>query len=612
MLKKLLFILFVASAAFSPQIRAGESYISSQGYFEDESNALDIEKMRSEIFTPYQGMISKGYRPSTFWIKLTVRPSDKNLVLRIRPAFTESIELFDSAETDLKKNAGAKYPWGQSDLQSYSHSFELPSSATERSIFLKVKSSRSYLVDLDIAPLAEHMNLDRADSLLYTGYIVFTFSLALGLLGAWLSNRELVLGIFTIQQFLAFLHTFFLVGYARIFFDKYIDVSLINYISLGLVVVYPFIAILANKLLLEGYGLKPIYKNIFNGLLCSSISVMLLMCSGYINMSLKLNAQLVVIAMTTFILSSFFGTAGNKSKENSNLPIGALQAFYVANCLMWLLSILPFLGIIQGREISLHSFLIYNVISGVIFFGLLQYRAKSILKNETLKSDALKKQAEDERFMREEQGKLMAMLTHEIRTPLSVLKLVIDRKVAGSELEEFANRAVSNIDSIIDKCIQLDQLDIKALKISKSNFEVNNLIDCTMADADSNARFKFERHADIFIFSDVDILRVVISNLFNNAIKYNIPGSEIKVIAEQFVKNGVPGARLSVMNEVGNIDPPDPSKIFDKYYRGPSATKVSGSGLGLFLVKALVQALQGEVEYSIHGKLVTFTVWVPV
>ena len=56
---------------------------------------------------------------------------------------------------------------------------------------------------------------------------------------------------------------------------------------------------------------------------------------------------------------------------------------------------------------------------------------------------------------------------------------------------------------------------------------------------------------------------------------------------------------------------PDPEHVFEKYYRNTSATKISGSGLGLFLVKELVSALHGDVTYSINNELIKFTVWIP-
>lgn len=613
MLRTLTKILLLAMACYCGQVLADGNYILEQAYFEDKGNSLSIDQIRSEKFTPYEGWLAKGYSPSTYWIKLNIKPSNEDLVVRIRPAYAESIEVFDDISRNPIKLVGAKHPWVESEVPAYSHHFKLGPDLQQRQLFLRIQYPRTYLLNFDVMSITDFLRADHIDSLIYMGYIVFTFALALGLLGAWLINRERVLGIFTVQQFAAFLHTFFVVGYARIFFDQYIDVSVLNYLSYVLVVAYPLIGILANKSLLEEYGLTRTYRYLFNGLVCSSCIVIGLLFLGFTHEALKLNAQIVMLAMTVFCLAAWFGTDRNQDFENINLPIHVLRIYYAFNLVMWSISILPLLGIIQAKDFTVHSYLLYNVFSSLIFFLLLQYRARSILKGELMKSAALKKEASDERFLREEQGKLMAMLTHEIRTPLSVLKLVMDRKVAGSDLEEFANRAVSNIDSIIDKCIQLDQLDLKALTIKKVRFNLSDLISTVVSDSSSGGRIQIQAQPGMEIDSDIDLIRVIISNLIGNAVRYSPPSSDIFLnVGSVLPKAGHAGIQILVENEVSGVDMPDASQVFEKYYRGPSSSKISGSGLGLFLIKQLTHALGGEVDCSIIKNSITFRVWIPL
>jgi signal transduction histidine kinase len=612
MRKIILSLIALTFVSIVSQVRADEGYILQSAYFEDKTNALSLDQIRDEKFTSYQGWLAKGYSPSTYWIKLNIRPSDQDLVLRIRPTFAETIQLFDDQSVDSSRITGAKYPWKESDIQSYNHNFKLGALQQEREILLRVKSNRSYLLSFDVMPAAEYLGRDHIDGLLYIGYIVFTLTLALGLLGAWLANRELVLGVFTIQQFFAFFHTFFVVGYARIFLDRYIDVSTVNYLAYAVVVSYPFIAILANKLLFEEYGLKPTYRYLFNGLSIASFVVISLLLLGYINESLNFNAQLVMAIIGTFCLTAWLGTLGGSNQKNINLPINVLRIYYSLNLLMWSISVLPLLGIVQGKDLTIHSYLLYNVLSGLIFFLLLQYRARAILKNETLKSAALKKEAEYEKFRREEQGKLMAMLTHEIRTPLSVLKLVVDRKVTGSELEQFANRAVSNIDSIIDKCIQLDRLDFNALSIHKTAFNFSELLLSVISDTHQDGQFTILGDDHIEIRSDRDIVRIIASNLIVNAAKYSVPHSKIQISTSIEGIEEDRRLKLTIQNEISSVGAPDPSLVFDKYYRGAAAAKISGSGLGLFLVRELTYALAGDVKCHVNHDSITFTVWIPI
>jgi len=604
-----LFALFTGSAV------ANGDYILEQAYYEDKTNSLSIDQVKSESFTPYSGWLAKGYSQSTFWIRLTIKPSNSELMMRIRPAYAENIEVYDGINKTPFAVVGAQHSWQESEIPTYSHNFKLSPDLQDRQLFLKVKQPRSYLLDFDAMPIASYLTVDYRDSLISMAYIVFTLAMALGLLTIWLTNRERVLGFFVVQQFMAFLHTLLIVGYARIFFDRYIDAYIIQYLSYTIVVTYPLIGVWANKLLIKEYGLKPYYSYAFNALIGASSIVICLLLLGNINQALKLNAQVVMLAMVLFWLASWFGTTRNQKYLGINLPINVLRAYYAFNLVMWAISVLPLLGVIQAKEFTVHSFLLYNLLSGLFFFLLLQYRAKLMLKNELMKAATLKKEVEKERFLREEHSKLMAMLTHEIRTPLSVLKLVVDRKVAGSELEDFANRAVSNIDSIIDKCIQLDQLDLKGLKITPTRFDLIELVRSIVADSVGGERIRVYGESKLVIESDLNITKTILSNLIANAVRYSISNTDIAIHIEADhvrAENGQnPAVKIAVQNAIADADMPVLPQVFDKYYRGPSSTKISGSGLGLFFVKELAHALQGDVQCSAGKNSITFTVWIP-
>lgn len=594
---------------------ANDDYIVQQAYYEDKTNSLTIEQVKKEQFQSYDGWLEKGYSQSTFWIRLSIKPSDSELVTRIRPAYAQHIEVYDGVNKTPFAVVGAQHPWVESEMPAYSHNFKLGPDLQERHIYLKVKQPRSYFLNFDTAPVAAYLKMDRQDSLISMGYIVFTFALALGLLTIWFTNRERVLGFFVIQQFMAFLHAILLTGYARIFFDRYIDASIIQFLSYTITVTYPLIGVWANKLLIKEYGLKIYYSYAFNALIGASCIVICLLFLGNINQALKLNAQVVMLTMTLFWLAAWFGTRNNQKHSGVNLPINVLRVYYLINLVIWAISVLPLLGVIQAKEFTAHSFLLYNLMSGLFFFLLLQYRAKLILRYELTKAATLKKEIDNERSLREEQGKLMAMLTHEIRTPLSVLKLVVDRKVSGSDLEDFANRAVSNIDSIIDKCLQLDQLDLKELKISPTRFDLIELVQSISDDSVGGERVRIYGESRPIIESDLDITKTILSNLISNAVRYSIPNTDIAIHIEADHVNTENGqnttVKIAVKNEIADVDMPVISQVFDKYYRGPSSTKISGSGLGLYFVKELSHALQGNVQCFIENNTIEFTVWIP-
>jgi signal transduction histidine kinase len=378
------------------------------------------------------------------------------------------------------------------------------------------------------------------------------------------------------------------------------------------VVFYPFFAILANRLLLQEYGLKRSYRLIFNFLLLFSVGVMTLHFTTDTSLTFSLNTILVFCIITFFLVAALFGIDLNQSKFQADaLPINTLRIFYIFNIALWMLAILPLKGLLPTGELALHSLHIYNMVSGLVFFLLLQYRARTLLKLESNRAFMLKAEADHERKQREEQSMLMTMLSHEIKTPISVLKLVVDEKIAGSDLEGHANRAVNNIDFIIERCLQLGRIDARATLLQASELHVDTFLATLMLEHKAEDRFLLKCAPGLIAHTDADILRVIVSNLLENAFKYSPAGSKIHIKAEQQEHNNQSGVQILVINDTGPMGAPDSSQVFKKYYTNASATKISGSGLGLYIVDELVKVLGASITYQSQPQHVIFKLWIP-
>jgi signal transduction histidine kinase len=138
------------------------------------------------------------------------------------------------------------------------------------------------------------------------------------------------------------------------------------------------------------------------------------------------------------------------------------------------------------------------------------------------------------------------------------------------------------------------------------------LLNTIIADARIEDRFLLLGATDIEVESDIDIVHVIASNLLGNAIKYSEPETNITIHSEIIEDARSKRLEFSVQNVIGSMGAPDPVLAFDKYYRSASAAKISGSGLGLFLVRELARALNGEVKLVTKDNLITFTVWIPI
>lgn len=615
-MKKLTIIFFLILANFLGSLPAyaknSDQYLLSQAYFEDKSNSLSISQVERKEFISYQEALTGGYKTGTFWLKLKIAASSQPLILKIRPVFIEEIELFDSALPQQKPLVGNKYPWKASDIEAVSYNFELAPRPAERDIYLRIKSVRSYLVNAEVMPLAQYQKRDREELLVYTVYSTLTFLIALWLFISWMLHRELVLGIFAAQQIFAFLHTSLHGGLLKILFNDYFDPIGMNKLFSFLVVTYPFFGILANKFLLWEYGLKRSFNFVFNLLLFFSTLIITLNFLTNQPLTFNLNSLLVFITMLFFLISALFGVDINHSTLKADaLPINVLRIFYIFNLALWTIAIFPLQGWLPAGDLAMHSLHIYSMVSGLVFFFLLQYRAKVLLKIESNRAIALKSEANHERQQREEQSMLMAMLSHEIKTPLSVLKLVVDEKVAGSDLEGHANRAVNNINFIIERCLQLGKIDAKSTQVHKKTFRLDNFINNLLNEFKTQSYTSLSCHENPIVHTDQDILRIIVSNILENAIKYSPKASQIYIETSAQDVNGTPGVYVQFINDVGSMGAPDPQHVFKKYYRNSSATKISGSGLGLYLVYELMQLIGGLVSYQFQQNKVIFKLWIP-
>ena len=107
------------------------------------------------------------------------------------------------------------------------------------------------------------------------------------------------------------------------------------------------------------------------------------------------------------------------------------------------------------------------------------------------------------------------------------------------------------------------------------------------------------------------MLSIVLVNLLDNACKYSPPASPIEVRLQDQHLDGRPGWAWRVSNIPGQAGLPDEGRLFEKYYRSPGARHQSGSGLGLFLVRGLLDLMDGAIRFEVEDGRVVFSVWLP-
>lgn len=209
-------------------------------------------------------------------------------------------------------------------------------------------------------------------------------------------------------------------------------------------------------------------------------------------------------------------------------------------------------------------------------------------------------------FINRQMKIFMSFISHELRTPLTSIRLLLetirDHKLDPTQKAEFIDNMLQDTDRLtrrIGSILDASRLERKLLPMRSELLSLNQLIsrfiELRRLKVESGGRrIILHELAQAQIVGDGEQLETVLENLLINAERYSPPGTEITVSIE------ISGrwALLKVKDEGRGIAPRERRKVFRLFYRGePSGTSVKrGSGLGLFIVKGIVEQHHGKVS----------------
>lgn len=202
---------------------------------------------------------------------------------------------------------------------------------------------------------------------------------------------------------------------------------------------------------------------------------------------------------------------------------------------------------------------------------------------------------------------LLDSVTHEFRTPLTSIKASVTTLRSGTTLEPEQHQDLlavieeesDRLNRLIGEAVEMAQLDAREVKLELGAHTIREAIDAAIVESRHVlSSHKVEVHISEpmpAIPIDVGWIKKVVQHLLENAAKYSPPGSPIYIASE------MRGDKLitSVADRGSGIDDMERAMIFDKFYRGQSQRyRVEGTGMGLSIVKAIVEAHGGEIEVT--------------
>jgi signal transduction histidine kinase len=202
----------------------------------------------------------------------------------------------------------------------------------------------------------------------------------------------------------------------------------------------------------------------------------------------------------------------------------------------------------------------------------------------------------------------LSVLSHELKAPLNAidgyLKMIKERQFGNSvdAYEEMLDRSMERIKGM--RQLILDLLDLTKIETGKATqkLEMVNIRKVVQMSVDTIRPYAIQKDVDLYINSreniemrsDAGEIEIIMNNLISNAVKYNKTGGRVDIFLEK--KDGI--LRITVSDTGIGLKNEDKEKIFDDFVRIKSSQtrEVTGSGLGLSIVKKIVDMYHGTID----------------
>lgn len=227
----------------------------------------------------------------------------------------------------------------------------------------------------------------------------------------------------------------------------------------------------------------------------------------------------------------------------------------------------------------------------------------------------IEQQKERELSLQREKKMLLLSLSHDIKTPLSAIKLyskalskgLYDNREKQREIAESINEKADEIESYVSEIITASREDFLSLEVEVGEFYLSELITgiklyYTEKLSLIKIQFSVADYNDCMISGDLNRSIEVLQNIMENAVKYG----DGKSVSISFSEEE--GCILIAVKNSGNTLPDtDLPHIFDSFWRGENAENQKGSGLGLYICRQLMNKMNGEVFAEIDGEFMSVT-----
>lgn len=302
--------------------------------------------------------------------------------------------------------------------------------------------------------------------------------------------------------------------------------------------------------------------------------------------------QTVTVAVIVAIASMALRLA-REGRPDARLFLSAFSVYYLGVAWRYARNF----GLIEptfwnDNSYQFGAFIHIIVMSTAIFSGYNRMRREK---------EAAEARAGQEAQLRAEQRDFTSMVSHEFRTPLSIIDASADNLLKASDLQERSRQRVEKIlkasarmRSLMEHYLASERQLLDRRPLEKANMDVAALcrrLALDLAEA-QNSPIHVNAPAQFTMTCDANLLEIALHNLLTNAIRHG-PPKEAVILELGLDTDGV---RFEVRDKGPGIPPDEVAHIFERFYRGRGASEKPGAGLGLYLVRSIAERHGGRVE----------------
>ncbi|WP_297128439.1 cell wall metabolism sensor histidine kinase WalK [uncultured Eubacterium sp.] len=208
-------------------------------------------------------------------------------------------------------------------------------------------------------------------------------------------------------------------------------------------------------------------------------------------------------------------------------------------------------------------------------------------------------------------------VSHELKTPLAVIQsyatILQNPDLSEDERKEYTDKiliSTQQLSVLVSNILKLNKVENNELCTKKERYNLSCQLSQSLLDMESlweekGINIDFDVEDDVYIDSDKELLQIVWTNLFSNAIKFTPKGGNIGVKLQKHTDR----IMISINDTGCGMSEETISHIFEKFYQGDTSHSEKGNGLGLSLVKRIIDLTGSEISVESElGKGTTFTI----